>query len=267
MSAIGIFDSGVGGLSVFQAIRKRLPNESLIYLGDSARVPYGTKSAKSVRQYALQASRKLAERDIKALVIACNTASAVALPALQEAYPNIPVIGVIAPGAKAAVAASKSQHIAVIATESTVNGKAYESAIHAYNPSTKVQSLATQMLVAMAEEGWTQNTLAHLAVEEYLGTLFSDTSAPDTLMLGCTHFPVFRNTIEKVLGNNVKVVDSAETTADALHQLLTDKQLLAKEKPAVDQYLVTDGPERFARIANMFLGAPIPLSQVELVDL
>lgn len=267
MSAIGIFDSGVGGLSVFQAIRHRLPSESLIYLGDSARVPYGTKSAKSVRQYALQATRKLVERDIKALVVACNTASAVALPALQEAYPNIPVIGVIEPGAQAAVAASKKQHIAVIATEGTVNGKAYEHAIHQNSPNAQVEALATQMLVSMAEEGWTTNKLAQLAVEEYLSELFFVENAPDTLMLGCTHFPVFRPVIESFLGSKVTVVDSATTTSEALSQLLANKQLLATGEPVNEQFMVTDGPERFARVARIFLESAISPEQVELVDL
>lgn len=267
MAAIGVFDSGVGGLSVFQAIRHRLPQESLIYLGDSARVPYGTKSAKSVRQYALQATRKLVERDIKALVVACNTASAVALPTLQEAYPNIPVIGVIGPGAQAAVAASQTQHIAVIATEGTVQGKAYDHAIHKHNPSAQVRSLAAQMLVSMAEEGWTQNKLAKLAVEEYLSELFSKENAPDTLMLGCTHFPVFRAVIEAFLGPKVVVVDSASTTAEALQKLLSDQNLLASGKPETEQYLVTDGPERFARVARIFLDVPLSAEQVELVDL
>ncbi|WP_119393922.1 glutamate racemase [Salinibius halmophilus] len=267
MAAIGIFDSGVGGLSVFQAIRHQLPSESLVYLGDSARVPYGTKSAQSVRRYALQATKKLVERDIKALVVACNTASAVALPALQEAYPNIPVIGVIEPGAQAAVGASKNQHIAVIGTEGTINGKAYEHAIQALNQSAQVDALATQMLVSMAEEGWTQNKLAQLAVDEYLRGLFFVENAPDTLMLGCTHFPVFRPVIEAFVGPTVTVVDSASTTAIAIEALLAKHQLFERHGPAREHFMVTDGPERFARVARVFLDEPIAPTQVELVDL
>lgn len=267
MAAIGIFDSGVGGLSVLQAIRQQLPSESLIYLGDSARVPYGTKSAQSVRRYALQATAKLVERNIKALVVACNTASAVALPALQQAYPSIPVLGVIEPGAQAAVNASGKQHIAVIGTEGTINGKAYEHAIQALNPKAEVDALATQMLVAMAEEGWTNNKLAHLAVDEYLRGLFFVENAPDTLMLGCTHFPVFRSAIEAFVGPQVTVVDSASTTAAALQVLLRQHNLCSQGEPGRATFLVTDGPERFARVARVFLDEPIAPNQVELVDL
>lgn len=267
MAAVGVFDSGVGGLSVFQAIRQALPKQSLIYLGDSARVPYGTKSPESVRRYALQATKQLVTRDIKALVVACNTAAAVALPALQAAYPDIPVLGVIEPGAQAAVRASQRQHIAVIATEGTVQGQAYERAIQAQAPECRVQATATQMLVAMAEEGWTTNQLAKLAVAEYLDPIFQSPDAPDTLMLGCTHFPVFKQVIGEHLGAQVTVVDSAQTTANALAELLAQHDLLCQDSSPSHQFLVTDGPQRFARVAPIFLGEALASEQVELVDL
>ena len=265
--AIGIFDSGVGGLTVLKAIAEQLPNENLIYLGDSARVPYGTKSNDSVKRYAAQASKRLIDEDIKLLVVACNTASAVALEYLQQVYAPIPVIGVIFPGASAAIAASTNNEIAVIATESTVNGGAYEKAILSLQPNARVLSKACSLFVALAEENWVQGDLLEAVIGKYLHPLFNDPQHhPDTLVLGCTHFPVLKHAIAQVVGNRVALVDSAQTTAKWVHEfLLAAKQL--NNHGGAQRYLVTDGVARFARVAQTFLGKTLSVDAIELVDI
>jgi glutamate racemase len=264
---IAIFDSGVGGLTVAAAIAKRLPNERLVYLGDTARLPYGTKSAETVTRYAVQATRALMRFEPKMIVIACNTASAVALPVLTAAYGSTPVVGVVEPGARAAVAASRGGTIAVIATEGTVRGGAYVRAIHALKPDAKVVQRACPLFVALAEEGWTEGPVPELAAEKYLKDIFAAADSPDTLVLGCTHFPILVNAIAKAVGANVTLVDSAATTAREVETILDDRNLRrtgAKQKPT---FLGTDAPERFARAGSLFLGAEIAPDQVELIDL
>jgi len=197
---IGVFDSGVGGLTVLRALRAALPHEDFVYLGDTARLPYGTKSAQSVIRYSLQCAAALVARKIRCLVVACNTASASSLPALRERYPDLPVIGVIEPGAQAAVEASVSQRIAVIGTEGTISGGAYQAAIHHLNSAAKVSALACSLFVALAEEGWTQGPIAEAVARRYLGMLFTSAGdGPDTLVLGCTHFPALAQPIRAVL--------------------------------------------------------------------
>src|SRR5258706_12000108 len=208
-SPIGIFDSGVGGLTVFREIARALPHHSLIYLGDSARVPYGTKSAETVTRYTLQAAAHLIDRGIGMLVVACNTATAAALPALQSSL-TIPVIGVVEPGARAAVERTRGR-IGVIATEGTVRSKAYTRAIHALNPNIEVIESAAPLFVSLAEEGWANTHVAREVAEIYLSPLLD--ANIDTLVLGCTHYPILRGTIEQVVGDGVSIVDSAETTA------------------------------------------------------
>ena len=270
---IGVFDSGVGGLTVLRALRAELPAESFIYLGDTARLPYGTKSEHTVARYALQAADALIERGIKCLVVACNTASAAALPALQERYAELPVIGVIEPGARAACAASKSGRIAVLATESTVRGGAYTQAITRLRPDARVTAIACAIFVALAEEGWTDGAVAQAAAARYLQPLLDAASlAPDTLVLGCTHFPMLTGVIAAALGAGTGIVDSARTTADAVCAELERLQLLrpalAPLPPAAAlQFLATDGVERFAAIGGRFLGQPIDAAAVELIDL
>lgn len=265
--SIGVFDSGVGGLTVLNAIRSLLPHENLLYLGDTARVPYGTKSSDSVVKYACQAAAVLVSHDVKALVIACNTASASALPVLCEQYPNIPVIGVIEPGAKASVLASVNQHIGVIATEGTIQNGAYSRAIRRALPNAKVSSLSCSLFVALAEEGWREGSLVESIVAECLSDLV-DAPALDTLVLGCTHFPVLKKPIQKVMGNGVCLVDSAETTAVELEASLMRVGLLNLEldRKGSLSFMVTDGVERFTRVAKFFIDEPVSAADVKLID-
>ncbi|HZP10102.1 glutamate racemase [Methyloceanibacter sp.] len=265
---IGVFDSGMGGLTVLRALMARLPNEHFVYLGDTARLPYGTKSAETVQAYALQATRLLIEEGVKMLVIACNTASAVALYLLQEAWEPVPVIGVIEPGARAGIAATRNGRIAVIATEGTVRGGAYARAIHRLKRDVEVVQQPCQVFVALAEEGWTDSPVTVAAAERYLKPLFGGKGAPDTLVLGCTHFPVLAASIRKSVGDDVALVDSAETAATAVAAALDERKLAsAPGYPGQARFFATDSPQRFARVGEIFLGRPIDARQVELVDL
>lgn len=260
--AIGIFDSGVGGLTVARAIMERLPQESIIYLGDTARVPYGTKSPNTVIRYAQACSKILGERGIKLLVIACNTASAHAIPTLQEIY-SIPVLGVVNPGACAAVNVSSNQSIGIIATEGTINSNVYPQAIHELAPKAEVFSKACPLFVPLAEEGWTTGDIPAQIAETYLET-FSQ-HAIDTLVLGCTHYPLLKETIQQVVGKNVTLVDSAEETARVVEETLSAMQQLSDpaELP-IHEYLVSDDPVKFNAVGEYFLGCPV--EPVEWVD-
>ncbi len=266
-SAIGIFDSGMGGLTVLRALMSRLPNERYVYLGDTARLPYGTKSPDTVRRYAVQASHALIERDVKLIVIACNTAS-VALDALKEALAPIPVLGVIEPGANAAVAASPEGPIAVIATEGTVKGGTYVRAIQA-RTSVPVVQQACPLFVPMSEEGLVDGDLAEAIAHRYLDPLLATVPKPKALLLGCTHYPALRNVIARVAGNEITLVDSAMTTADEVARMLDQLNLARTAKGGDDTnlFLATDAPDRFARVGEIFLGRPIDPGTVELVDL
>jgi len=264
---VGVFDSGIGGLTVLRALRSHMPSEQYLYLGDTARLPYGSKSPETIQRYSLQAAEFLVSRGIKCLVVACNTASATALPLLQQHFNSIPVIGVVEPGAAAGCAASRSGRIAVIATESTVQGGAYQRAIHRLRADTSVVAHACPLFVALAEEGWTSGPIVESIARRYLEEMFSAAGAPDTLLLGCTHFPVLREALQVVVGSSVHLVDSAETTAVALKALLQSKQLVneAAQIGSVT-FMATDGRERFARVAAHFLDQPIRSDDVELVE-
>ncbi len=271
---IGMFDSGVGGLTVLKALKERMPCEDVIYLGDTARLPYGSKSPQTVARYAVQCAAELVRRDIKLLVVACNTASAVALGPLSEAYPDIPVIGVVEPGAQAACRATKNKVIAVIATEATIAGGAYQRAIHAMEPSARILGHPCPLFVALAEEGWIDGEVPEAVAKRYLDPLFRPASGeesptiPDTLVLGCTHFPLLASAIRNVVPFGTTIVDSAATTA---HIVLQSLETMALRRPATGcgdtQYLTTDDAARFARTGTRFLGTPIAEHQVELVDL
>lgn len=266
---IGVFDSGMGGLTVLRALAARLPDERFVYLGDTARLPYGTKSAETVQAYALQATRLLLGEGVKMVVIACNTASAVALYVLQESWDPVPVIGVIEPGARAGVAATRNKRIAVLATEGTVKGGAYARAIQRLMSDADVIQQPCQVFVALAEEGWAEDAATLAAAEHYLGPLFAGDSAPDTLVLGCTHFPVLAGAIRRTVGDQIALVDSAETTAAAVADALAARGLAtdgAGDGPAI-RFFATDSPERFARVGAIFLGRAIDEHDVELVDL
>ncbi len=259
---IGVFDSGVGGLTVFQEIERALPSESLIYLGDSARVPYGTKSPETVTRYAMEAAAHLLARGIKALVVACNTATAASLPQLRERL-SIPVIGVIEPGARAATAATRGR-VGVIATEATVRSHAYSAAIARLDPSIHVAEQACPLFVPLAEEGWANTRVAQEVAEIYLAPLLD--AGIDTLVLGCTHYPILKATIRKVIGEGITIVDSAETTAASLVTVLeSDGLSAARGSIAHPRFLVTDGAERFQRVAEEFLDRRV--TEVEVVSI
>jgi glutamate racemase len=263
---VGVFDSGVGGLTVLRALRSAMLAENFIYLGDTARLPYGTKSPETVVRYSLQCAAALLERRIRYLVVACNTASASALDALRRRHPTLPVIGVIEPGATAAVATSRSQHIAVIGTEGTIGGGAYQTAIHRLNPSARVTSRACSLFVSMAEEGWTEGAIAEAVAHRYLDPIFQTDDAPDTLVLGCTHFPALAAPIHTVLPPHVSVVDSAATTAAAVLKELHGAPAASDARGTVT-WLATDGAARFARVGSAFLGETLQPEAIEIIDL
>ena len=267
-AAIGIFDSGIGGLTVMRALAARLPDEEFIYLGDTARLPYGTKSGDTVTRYALQAAGALMRRKVKMLVVACNTASAVALPRLEEMFAPVPAVGVIVPGAEAAVAAAPEGPIAIIATEGTVKGGAYVRAIEDHGRAIPVIQQACSLFVAIAEEGLLEGEIAEAVAHRYLDPVLAAVPRPKALVLGCTHFPALRKTIAKVSGPDIQLVDSAETTAKAVEKILLEKNLkrASGTKPS-HNFLATDAPDRFARVGEIFLGSPIDPGRVELVDL
>ena len=266
---IGVFDSGLGGLTVVRAIRELMPAEALVYLGDNARVPYGTRSPRTVLNYARSCARKLAEHDIKLLVVACNTVSAVALDMLAVEL-DIPVLGVIEPGAKAGVRASRAGRIGVIATAGTVGSGAYARAVAALDSRAETFMQACPLLVPLAEEGWTEGEVPQLAARRYLEPLAR--AHIDTLVLGCTHYPVLREVIAGQLcelsAGPVPVVDSAEATASELERLLAERHLASQRSERGSlRILVTDMPGPFAEVGSRFLGEPLEGLDVRQVDL
>ena len=264
---IGVFDSGMGGLTVMRALMARLPNESFLYLGDTARLPYGTKSADTVRRYALQAAQALVARGVKAVVIACNTAS-VSLPALREALAPLPVIGVIEPGAEAALVVAPEGPIGVIATEGTVKGGAYRAAIRAAGGANiPIAQQACPLFVPMAEEGLVKGPIVEAVIHRYLDPLLATVPKPKALLLGCTHYPVLKMEIAKVAGPDVVLVDSAVTAANAVAKLLDERGIAANGGARSVRFLATDAPDRFANVGEIFLGQPIDPGSVELIDL
>jgi glutamate racemase len=263
---IGIFDSGVGGLTVYKAIKRLLPQENIIYLGDTARIPYGTRSPATVRRYAQQDATFLANQGVKLLIVACNTISSVALPTLQAQFP-LPIWGVIEPGARQAALTTRTGRIGIIATEATIESNAYYNAIQAINPNLTVISQACPLFVALAEEGWQHHPATVLIAQEYLAPL--QAAQIDTLVLGCTHYPILRPIIQKIMGPNVTLIDSGECVAMEVSQQLKIEfnagaaALITADSP--DQFFVTDSGRRFRRIAELFLGAPIEnLSAVDI---
>lgn len=253
--SIGIFDSGVGGLTVLREIMQVLPQEDTLYFGDTARVPYGTKSPETVTQYSGEIASFLVKRDIKLLVVACNTASAVALPTLKRQL-SIPVVGVIEPGARRAVEVTRSGRIGVIGTAGTIRSSAYTRAIKRLKPDAEVLTRACPLFVPLAEEGWTDNQVARLTAQVYLQELKD--AAVDTLVLGCTHYPLLKPVIADVMGPEVTLVDSAEETARTVAAILADAGLL---RPASERgnhnYYVSDIPAGFVRVGNRFLGGKL----------
>ncbi len=252
----------MGGLTVLKALMGELPHESFIYLGDTARLPYGTKSKDTVEQYAIQMARLLVERGIKALVIACNTATTAALPHLQRMLADIPVIGVVAPGAQAALQATHNNRIVVLATETTIASQAYQLIITQQQPDALLHVRACNVLVALAEEGMIDNAIAKAALQHYLQGVTDE----DTVLLGCTHFPVFKPMIQSLLPHQVNLVDAADATAKALKNILLAHDLLHPMAAARIQYLVTDSVRRFQQVGQIFLHTPLQAQQIELID-
>lgn len=251
---IGIFDSGVGGLTVVHRMIEALPNEHLVYLGDTARYPYGTKSATVVSQYTLENAKFLLDTGVKLLVVACNTMSAVALETLR-ASTDVPVVGVIEPGARAAVAATRNRKIGIIGTEGTIASGSYTRALRALDASLEIYTRACPLFVALAEEGWVDNAIAEQAAAMYLASLRQ--SRIDTLVLGCTHYPLLAPTIAAYLGPEVQLVDSATETAREVAALLAARGLAAPAGPGSTSFFVTDVPDRFIRIGSRFLGSAV----------
>lgn len=264
---IGIFDSGLGGLTVARAIAGALPAEDLVYLGDTARVPYGTRSAKTVVRYAIACAERLLSFDIQLLVVACNTASGVALGELQDRL-DIPVIGVIQPGARAGVRATRSGRIGILATTGTVASGAYERAIRKESPAMNVFARPAPLFVPLAEEGWITGEVPKLAARRYLQPLV-DVDV-DTIVLGCTHYPLLSATIHEVaaelLGHEVAIVDSAEATATTLTEILHPSSRADRAVGSLE-ILVTDLPGQFGAAASRFLGKPLAGLDIQVIDL
>jgi glutamate racemase len=249
---IGIFDSGVGGLTVAAAICRLLPHEHIVYLGDTARLPYGNKSVATVQRYAIKNAHFLLKQKVKALVIACNTASAMALEVLQG-ITDVPVLGVITPGAQAAVKASKSGAIGVIGTVGTIRSNAYQNAITALRPDARVVALPCPLFVPLAEEGFMHHKATELIARTYLTPLHHEDI--DTLVLGCTHYPLLQHIIAEIMGPHIALVDSANTAALALHNALSTRELLTTaRKPGARTFYATDISDRFQEIAQSFFG-------------
>jgi len=276
---IGIFDSGVGGLTVYRALHARLPGERYVYLGDTARVPYGTKSLATVERYAVENARFLEAHGVKVLVVACNTASALALPAVRQSV-SVPVVGMIGPGARTAVREARGGRVGVVATESTVASGAYRRRIAELAPGLEVVERACPLFVALAEEGWAETGVARMVAEEYLHDLRD--AGLGALVLGCTHYPILRRVIQEVVGEGVPLIDSGEAAAGRVAALLEDEGLTrtatqelrdlsefgARQRALcddLDHFYVTDAAGRFARVAERFLGsAPRRLEAVEV---
>lgn len=266
MQPIGVFDSGVGGLTVAAALRRRLPSEKLLYLGDLARLPYGTKSPSTVVRYACNAADFLAARGIKMLVVACNTASAHALDALAAAHGGLPVLGVVEAGAADAARLSVSGRIVVAATEGTCRSGAFARAIQARRPEARVEQVPCPMFVALAEEGLTDGPIAEDMVRHYLEAYFQGPDAADCLVLGCTHFPLLAGALRRVLGERVVLVDCAEAVAAQAAAELAGQGLSATGEGGLS-LIATDAPDRFARIATRLFPALGPVPEVELANL
>ncbi len=260
---IGVFDSGIGGLTVLNALMNHFPQENFIYLGDTARLPYGTKSPETIIKYAESLTRVLLARRVKAIVVACSTASAHALPAVRQLAAPLPVIGMIDPTAQAAMAATRNNHIAVMATAGTVRSKIYETTLHELNPDVRVSSVPCQMLVALAEEGWAYSGIAKQTLEAYVSPLLSAKNKPDTVILGCTHFPLFIPLLKEILGADVTLINSGEVASHALAAALPVVKMPRKTK---NIFLATDDPIRFAEGAGKFFTEHLAPEDIALVD-
>ncbi|MBN1634435.1 MAG: glutamate racemase [Ignavibacteria bacterium] len=252
---IGIFDSGIGGLTVAKAVFNLLPNEDVIYLGDTARLPYGTKSKETVILYSIECMKFLLSKKVKMVVVACNTASSVAVNFLSK-ITKVPVIGVISPGSKTAVKSTNNKKVGVIGTYGTIKSKSYNKEIRKYSKDVIIFSQPCSLFVQLAEDGWTENRITYLTASEYLKELKK--RKIDTLILGCTHYPILKKTISKVIGKNIKLIDSGEETAKEVKIILEERNLLSKRKKKGNhRFFVTDFPNNFKSISERFLGKKI----------
>jgi glutamate racemase len=260
-SPIGVFDSGIGGLTVAHEIMRQLPNEGLIYFGDTARVPYGPKSPDTVRRYSREIAGYLEQQGVKALVVACNTATAHAVPTLREEL-HVPVLGVIEPGARAAVRASRRRNVGVVGTAGTVKSGAYERAIRELDPTMRITAQACPLFVPLVEEGWTDHPAARLIAQEYLAPLRRE--HVDTLVLGCTHYPLLKPLLREVLGTEVRLIDSAEETAAEVAQVLSQQCIAApSDAQASYRFIASDDPLMFLQLGQRFLGSTIEAVEVK----
>lgn len=254
-SPIGVFDSGLGGLTVVKQLIQFLPNEKIVYFGDTARVPYGTKSAQTIIRYAREIMNILLAHEVKMIVVACNTASALALEVLTKEF-DLPVLGVISPGARKAAASTKNKKVGIIATSSTVKSGAYAAKIRGFNNRIQAFGQACPLFVPLVEEGWFEHDVTYRVAQEYLKPLKK--AGVDTLILGCTHYPLLKNVVHSVMGPKVALVDSAEEVAAQVRQLLMEKGLLRTQlSPARHTFLVSDEPQNFQRLALRFLGGGV----------
>jgi glutamate racemase len=253
-SAIGVFDSGIGGLTVLHKIIETLPNENTVYLGDTARAPYGVKSVETVRRYSFENAGFLLEKDLKLVVVACNTSTAIALTGLRDRL-SIPIIGVIDPGVRGAIKSTRNKKIGIIGTEATIQSGAYTRALKESAPVVEVYSRARPLFVPLVEEGWTDNEVAEMTVKAYLSSLKQ--SGIDTLILGCTHYPLLKQAIRNFMGNTVGLVDSAEETAKEVEAALEKDALIRKNGNGVHSFFVTDAPDRFIKVGRRFLGEKV----------
>lgn len=255
---IGIFDSGLGGLTVVKEVMKELPNESIVYFGDTARIPYGSKSKETVIRYSRQIIRFLLTKNIKLIIIACNTASATALLQMRKEF-DIPIVGVVLPGAKMAVETSKNKKVGIIATSTTVRSDAYGRVIRSLDQDIEIFSKACPLLVPLVEEGWVTNEVSHLALKEYLKPLQKEEI--DSLVLGCTHYPLLIDSIKEVVGSKVILVNPAEETAKETKSILQEKNLMNTHEKAFYEYYVSDDPEHFIEMGSVFLKREIEEAQ------
>jgi len=261
--AIGIFDSGIGGLTVLKEICKELPNEGTVYLGDTARVPYGIRSPETVTRYSLENTKFLFSKEVKMIVVACNTASSVSLEAIRNSAP-VPFVGVIEPGAKAAVSATENKKIGIIGTEATIKSNSYARAIMKIDNSIEVFGMACPLFVPLVEEGWTEGKIAEMTAREYLKEI--KRKDIDTLVLGCTHYPLLKGILSEVMGESVSLIDSAIETAREIERILGDLSLLNTSGGSIiREFYVTDSPDKFKTIGERFLGEPIEhIKKIEL---
>jgi len=253
-SAIGVFDSGIGGLTVVRALMERLPFENIIYFGDTARVPYGIKSVETINHYASQITEFLIKKDVKLLIVACNTMAAVAYQTIKD-LSSVPVLEVIDASARIAAKDTRTKSIGVIGTPATINSNAYARAIHLLDAEAKIFSQACPLFVPLVEEGWTDNKVVEMTVKAYLGSLKQ--SGIDTLILGCTHYPLLKKAIRKYLGSGVRLVDSAEETVKEVVVALKKNRLAKKSGKGIHSFFVSDAPDRFIKVGRRFLGEKV----------